>query len=89
METRGTWRTMLMLVPPAGRAEAKMPLVSTYTWKFLHPQAVGHDLHGLLGAEHLAAVLQQRLSGIQNQVQGRFKTVHWPRMFSRTALNSG
>ena len=35
--------------------------------KIRYAQAFGHDLHRLLYAEHLAAVFQQGLPGVQHQ----------------------
>jgi hypothetical protein len=40
-----------------------------------HAEAGGHDLHGLLRAEHLAAVFQQRLARVHDQLQRTVKDI--------------
>ena len=55
-------------VLPFGRS--KDPVGEHIHMKVFDPQAVGHDLHGVLGAENLAAVFQHGFAGFHHQFNG-------------------
>ena len=60
-------------IPPRQVRRRKDAVGQNIDMEVPHAEAGGHDLHGLLRAEHLAAVFQQRLACVHDQLQRTVK----------------
>ena len=60
-------------IPPRQVRRRKDAVGQNIDMEVPHAEAGGHDLHGLLRAEHLAAVFQQRLARVHDQLQRTVK----------------
>ena len=60
-------------IPPRQVRRRKDAVGQNIDMEVPHAEAGGHDLHGLLCAEHLAAVFQQRLARVHDQLQRTVK----------------
>ena len=62
-------------IPPRQVRRCKDAVGQNINVEVPHTEAGGHDLHGLLRAEHLAAVFQQRLARVHDQLQRPVKGI--------------